>query len=162
MNMHTTVIASARTEPPPPDDSTRAALHAREHAACFACGIRPEPGLGLRFTTPAPGEDALADWCPPAWAISYQNTVHGGLVATVLDGAMVHALFAREHVARTAELSIRYRRSVLPLLSCVIRARLVRRRGSLFQLEATLHQAGLLCAQASSTFISTGRSGCLP
>ena len=57
-------------------------------------------------------------------------------------------MFARGCSARTADLHLRYRQPVKPAAPCRIEARLVSRRGGAFQLEATLHQAGLLCARA--------------
>jgi hypothetical protein len=162
MNTPTTATASARTEASPPSASTRATLHAREHSACFACGTVAESGLGLNFALAPVGDEVFADWLPPRWAISYENTVHGGLIATVLDSAMVHALFARDLLGRTADLRIRYRQAVQPSLPCSLRARLVDRRGPLCQLEASLHQAGRLCARASATFMIPPRSQFLP
>ena len=147
--------ATARTESPP-----RAALHEREHPSCFACGAHAVPGLGLCFMPSDPAEEdgagaeTCAEWLPPAWAISYDNTVHGGLVATALDSTMVHTLFARGLAARTAELVVRYRHPVRPLVACALRGRFLGRRGPVHQLEATLRQSGRICARATATFFA--------
>lgn len=153
MNTPSPATATARTELPAPSSATLAEMHAREHATCFACGSTGAHGLGLSFRLSTDGTSVLADWRPPAWSVSYDGTVHGGLVATVLDSAMVHALFARGCSARTADLHLRYRQPVQPAEPCRIEGRLVSRRGGAFQLEATLHQAGRLCARAAATFM---------
>ena len=149
----TPVTASARTELPAPHADTLVALHDREHPACFACGQSSDGGLGLVFTVSPDTQTVTAEWCAPAWAISYAGTVHGGLIATVLDSAMVHALFARGCEARTASLTIRYRHPVRTASVCAVNARLLHTRAPLFQLEATLHQDGHLCASASAIFM---------
>jgi len=144
------------TDPQPPTAAALDALHDAEHAACFACGSPDtSPCLGLRFRLSPDTSDVAAEWRPPVWAIGYGGTVHGGLIATVLDSAMVHALFARGLLARTAELRIRYRHPVLPAAPCELAARLLRIRGPVFELEATLRQAGRLCARATSSFMNT-------
>ena len=69
--------------------------HPREsHRECFACGIGQGGGLRLHFEVGADGL-AHAIWVPEAVFRSYSDRVHGGVVATLLDSAMVHALFAR-------------------------------------------------------------------
>lgn len=138
-----------------PDEARRAALRCAEHPACFACGEPEagEPGLGFAPRLAADGSSVEAEWRAPAWAIGYDGLVHGGLIATVLDAAMVHALFARGIAARTARLEIRYRRAVRTAAPCRVRAELLAARGPLRRLSATLHQAGLLCARATADFL---------
>ena len=148
-------IAIVNADLPTPTEAALDALHDAEHADCFACGSPDTgPGLGLRFRLSPDASDVAAEWRPPVWAIGYGGTVHGGLIATVLDSAMVHALFARGLLARTAELRIRYRHPVLPAAPCELAARMLRIRGSVFELEATLRQAGRLCARATSSFLN--------
>lgn len=152
-----TVAADARPEP---DETRRDALRRAEHPSCFACG-EPRagaPGLGFAPRLAADGASVEAEWSAPAWAISYGGLVHGGLIATVLDAAMVHALFARGIAARTARLEIRYRRAVQTAAPCRVRAELIEARGSLRRLSATLHQAGLLCARATADFLPPSSS----
>lgn len=146
-----------RTEPPPDASAADLArLQAREHPDCFACGPShaAAPRLGLRFAPDPSGDGVEATWNPPPWTISYDDTVHGGLLATALDCAMVHALFARDLVARTAELGIRFRHPVRPDAPCRLHARITGRRAHAYRLEASLRQADRLCASATATFFA--------
>ncbi|MFA6959653.1 MAG: PaaI family thioesterase [Opitutaceae bacterium] len=145
--------ATVRTELRAASSATLSEMSAREHSACFACGSSSSTGLRLAFRLSAVGDAVVADWQPPAWAIGYDGTVHGGLIATVLDSAMVHALFARSCSARTADLHLRYRHPVRPIAPCHIQACLVSQRGGALQLKATLHQADRLCARAEAMFM---------
>jgi acyl-coenzyme A thioesterase PaaI-like protein len=146
---------AAATPTPETAEARRSALRRSTHARCFACGApsASNPGLGLVFSASPDGAAAEAEWRAPAWAIGYDGLVHGGLLATALDAAMVHALFARGLVARTASLRIRYRRPVLTAAPCLVRAELIETRGPLRRLRATLHQAGLLCVRAEADFL---------
>lgn len=136
-----------------PTEELRHATHRRLHRECFACGEEADGGLGLRFRVEADG-GVRAEWdCPPRFR-SYAGTLHGGLIATLLDGAMVQALFAHGIVAHTAELNLRYRRPVRTGVPVAVGARLRARCGALCVLAAEVRQQGAVCATAQAKFMS--------
>jgi acyl-coenzyme A thioesterase PaaI-like protein len=136
-----------------PTDVALWALCAREHAACFACRPVAKGGLGLFFGVQTDGSVAARWTCPPGGE-SYRGIVHGGLLATALDSAMVHALFARGIVARTAELKVRYRRSAGVGEVLEVRASLRRSFGPLHELEAEIRCGSVACAHAQAKFMA--------
>jgi acyl-coenzyme A thioesterase PaaI-like protein len=151
--MTTTTLPEAAAAP------TEAALRALcvgEHPACFACRPAAQGGLGLSFALQSDGSVSAGWTCPPGGE-SYAGIVHGGLLATALDSAMVHALFARGIVARTGELNVRFCESVRAGEPTAVTARLREARPPLFQLEAEIHQAGVLCARANGKFMAGNR-----
>lgn len=138
-----------------PTEEQRRLVHQREHALCYACGRDVTGGLGLRFQVEIDGS-VTTDWsCPPS-SRSYAGILHGGLIATLLDSAMVHALFARGVVARTAELRIRYHHPVGTDAPVQVTARLTARCGPLYCLEAAVSQNGVDCATAQAKFMANG------
>ena len=82
----------------------------------------------------------------------YPQTLHGGIIASLLDGAMTNCLFAHGHVAMTAELRVRYRKPVLIGPEMTIRAWITRSQPPLHLLEAELQQEGCAKAIASAKF----------
>ncbi len=144
-----------------PSESRRHDTHRREHAACFACGTATPPlgcGLGLDFHVDDDASGVAADWiCPPSHA-SYPGTAHGGILATLLDSAMVHALFALGLVAHTAELRVRYFHPVSTDAPLRITARVRRHFGRLHDLEGEIHQHNRRCVRAEAKFMSLARS----
>ena len=126
---------------------------AQQHAACFACRPADQGGLGLAFAVQTDGA-VSAEWTCPPGGESYAGIVHGGLLATALDSAMVHALFARGVVARTGELTVRYRQSVRSGDPVTVTARHRNAYPPLHHLEAEIHQAGVLCARARGKFMA--------
>lgn len=144
----TTAVAAAAS------DAALRACCAREHAACFACRPARTGGLGLTFTVQPDGA-VSADWTCPPGSESYPGILHGGLIATALDSAMVHALFARNIIARTGELRLRYHRSVRAPAPMTLRAWLRDSRPPLFVLEAECRQDGALCAHATAKFMQS-------
>lgn len=145
----TTIMAAVAA----PTEEQLRALCARQHRSSFACRPADQGGLGLRFSVRADSVIA-AEWTCPAGGESYEGIVHGGLLATALDSAMVHALFARGIVARTGELNVRYRAPVRSDRPLTVAARLRESYPPLHRLTAEIHQDGVLCAKASGKFMA--------
>ena len=141
-----------------PTEATLRATCRREHPHCFACSDPADGGLGLRFQVDT-GGSVTTEWTCPPGGESYPGIVHGGVVATLLDAAMVHALFARGIAARTGELRIRYRSPVCIGSPVVVRAWLTNASGRLFVLEAELWQGASLCAEARAKFMQLVTGG---
>ena len=141
-----------------PTDVALWALCARKHADRFACRPVAPGGLGLFFGVQPDGSVAARWTCPPGGE-SYRGIVHGGLLATALDSAMVHALFARGIVARTAELKVRYRHPAGVGKVLEVRAWLQRSFGQLHELEAEIRCGGVACAHARAKFMACEPDG---
>ncbi len=75
---------------------------------CFVCG--PENPAGLRLGFSFDGEKITARFVPRREHQGYVNIVHGGIISTLLDEAMVKLAIAMGMPAVTARLNIRLRR----------------------------------------------------
>ena len=73
---------------------------------CFACGAANPIGLGLVFSRV--GEEVWAEFTPTPWHQGYEGLIHGGIIATLLDEAMAHALLAQGIQGVTARLAVRF------------------------------------------------------
>ena len=80
----------------------------RDDRVCFVCGEKNPAGLKLRLRTdPKRGESAAE----VTFAEDFQGwagIVHGGLVATVLDEALIYAAAAKGLKCVTGEITVRY------------------------------------------------------
>jgi tRNA-Thr(GGU) m(6)t(6)A37 methyltransferase TsaA len=139
----------------PTDELLRATCR-REHPHCFACSDPAEGGLGLAFRV-LPDGAVQATWTAPLGAESYPGIVHGGLTATLLDAAMVHALFARGIAGLTGDLRIRYRSPVCIGSPVTVRAWLTSDFDPGFALAAEIRQGASLCAEANGKFMRAMR-----
>lgn len=120
---------------------------------CFACGEENPIGLRLRFSY---GDGyAEARFTPEPVHQGYPGLLHGGLVATLLDEAMAHAVVASVGPAVTGELRVRLRgRGVTLGEPVVVRGRIVERRGRLVRAEAELvARDGAVLARAEGKFM---------
>jgi acyl-coenzyme A thioesterase PaaI-like protein len=123
------------------------------HPHCIVCS--PANGRGLAVTYgPAPDGRAVEATfpCDPGFE-GYEGQLHGGVVCSLLDGAMVHCLFHVGLTAYTAELSVRFREAVVTGRPATVRGWLERSRGRLHVTAAEITQDGAVKAVARAKFL---------
>ncbi len=123
------------------------------HRDCFACGICNPLGLQLHFHV---GEDGIAAavWMPTPDFSSYPDRVHGGIIATLLDSAMVHAIFAGGIAGVTADCRIRYRQKVKLYEPVHVTGWVETERLGVYRCRAEVHQADTLVVWAAAKFMA--------
>jgi uncharacterized protein (TIGR00369 family) len=122
--------------------------------SCFVCGESNPDGLKLRFETD--GRLVRTHFVPRAEHVGFRQTVHGGLIATLLDEIMVWACAVQtKRFAFCAELNVRFLNPVRPGEALVASGELVsNRRDKLFEAKADLRdQAGLVLATAAGKYL---------
>ncbi len=122
------------------------------HHECFACGVCNRNGLNLHFEVDQNGL-AQAVWQPSAQYRSYPDRVHGGVIATLMDSAIVHALFARGVAGVTAELVIRYLHGVAIDAPVHVSGWVESCRHRVYFCQAEVRQGGVLVVRASARFM---------
>jgi uncharacterized protein (TIGR00369 family) len=123
------------------------------HGGCFACGKGNAGGLRLHFEVDE-GGIATAIWQPSAVFQSYPDRLHGGVIATLLDSAMVHALAARGVAGVTAELNIRYLQPVSLDQPLLVTALVESKRRGIYQCRADVRQNAAHVVRASAKFMA--------
>jgi len=122
------------------------------HPYCFVCSQSNPMGLGLEFTVHDDGSVSASLHGHPALE-GFGGCLHGGMIASLLDGAMTNCLFAHGRVAMTGDLRVRYRKPVLVGQEMIIRAWITDSQPPLHLLEAELKQEGCIKAIASAKFM---------
>jgi acyl-coenzyme A thioesterase PaaI-like protein len=82
----------------------------------------------------------------------YPHTLHGGVIASLLDGAMTNCLFAHGLIAVAAEVTIRFFRPVATSRTATIRAWLDDSTLTLRRLGAELRQDGEIMTKTAGKF----------
>ncbi len=132
-------------------------LDLSDDSMCFACGKRNPDGLHLEF---ADTEDGLTTTIAFDERFQgYRNIVHGGLVSTVLDEAMVTLLNRTGVLALTAELTVRFLAPVRVGEPITFTARLVGSRRNIHRVEAEATRDGRTVARSEARFIAVGAVG---
>jgi uncharacterized protein (TIGR00369 family) len=132
---------------------TRAtSLRAENHPFCMVCSGSNPLGLGLKFACEQDGSVSATFLGHPALE-GFEGLLHGGVIASLLDGAMTNCLFAHDRAAMTAELKVRYREPVVIGEEMRIRAWIERSSPPLYFLAAELKQADCVKAVATAKFM---------
>jgi uncharacterized protein (TIGR00369 family) len=112
--------------------------------------------MGLNLRSETDGRIVHMHFVPRPEHIGFAKTVHGGIVATVLDEVMVWACAVQtKRFAFCAELNVRYLRPVQPNAPALAVAELVaNRRGRLFEAKAEWRaQSGQVLAAATGKYL---------
>jgi uncharacterized protein (TIGR00369 family) len=122
--------------------------------SCFVCGESNPLGLNLRFQTD--GRVVRGRFVARPEHVGFKQTVHGGLIATLLDEIMVWACAVQtKRFGYCAELNVRYVSPVRPQEAVLATAELVaNRRDRLYEAKAELHnEAGQVLASATGKYL---------
>jgi uncharacterized protein (TIGR00369 family) len=116
---------------------------------CFVCGQENPSGLRLRFHREA--GTATTEVVFPAFLQGWQDTVHGGALATVLDEVMVQAAMGNGITCVTAEITVSYKKPAQTGRPYLVSGRVLETRGRLTTAEGTLSDAsGIVYVCATS------------
>jgi uncharacterized protein (TIGR00369 family) len=121
------------------------------HSTCFACGPSNGHGLKLKFKRVPNGSTCTVSISPRFR--SYEGVVHGGIVATLLDAAMIHTLQAQcGKDPLTCRLEIRFLRAVPPGVLLTLNAQQAGNRGRVLLADAELLCSDVCYARARGAF----------
>jgi uncharacterized protein (TIGR00369 family) len=124
---------------------------------CFVCGKRNPAGLQLQFRWNEPSQEIEAEVIFPAHLQGWQNTVHGGLLATVLDEIMVQAATAIGIKSVTAEITVKYKKPAATSVSYRLSGKILETRGRILTAEGRIcDDSGQIYAQATGKLFKVG------
>ena len=112
--------------------------------------------MGLKLDFETDGQIVRARFAPRPEHVGFRETIHGGLIATVLDEAMVWAVGVRtQRFAYCAELNVRFLQPARPHEELMVVAELVEnRRNKLFHAKGELQNAlGSVHAAATGKYL---------
>lgn len=123
--------------------------------SCFVCGAHNPIGLQLQMETDGTQARVLFKFKPEH--CGFRETVHGGLISTVLDEIMVWAIGVQaRRFAYCAELNVRFLKPVSPNVEIEARAsKIVNKRNRLFEVEGEIvGPGGEILATASGRYLA--------
>jgi uncharacterized protein (TIGR00369 family) len=124
---------------------------------CFACGGTNPIGMHLHIEL---GEGtAETTWSPGPDFVGWEDKVHGGLLATLLDEVMAWAPSSYDSWAVTAEMRIRYRSPANPGETLAARGWVTERRRRIYRVRGEVHgEDGRMIAEAEGRFLGAAPS----
>ncbi|MCX8030995.1 MAG: PaaI family thioesterase [Thermodesulfovibrionales bacterium] len=120
---------------------------------CFACGKNNHQGLKLEFLNR--NGKILSQFTASSTYQGYKGIVHGGIICTLLDEAMVYAAIEEGSLPITAELTVRFKNPLKVGETALIEAEVTKKtsRLTLAQAKLTRKTDGELIASAMAKII---------
>ena len=123
-------------------------------AGCLVCGRENPHGLHLHLDVDPAGV-VTTRFAPGPEHIGFQGVTHGGVLATVLDEAMVWAAtWAGRRFCLCGEMTVRYRKPALVGQSLTFEARVESARSRIVTTVGVVRdEAGAVVAEASGKYV---------
>ena len=122
------------------------------HPECIVCGLHNPIGWKLQFQTD--GDSVFLELHLSELLQGYSGMVHGGVIATLLDAAMTHCLFAQGIEAVTGDLNIRYRHPVPINQTVRVHARLDASCPPLYKMQSEIILEEETLVRAKARFVA--------
>ena len=121
------------------------------HPKCVVCSFGNGNGLHLEFDADDDGSVTATFQCDEAFE-GYPGMLHGGVISSILDGAMGNCMFVRGQATVTVEMMTRFRHPVATGQEATVSARITRDSHPLYLLEAEIIQDGKVKAKAKGKY----------
>lgn len=120
---------------------------------CFACG--PDNPIGLKIDFTVEGDECTAEFTPDENHVGFANTVHGGIIYTVLDDVTANILYQQGRKAHTARCEIRYRQPCAVGEKLLLKGWIESERRRLILLKGEIRRStdGIVVAECDSSFM---------
>jgi len=124
----------------------------RFHEKCFACGKYSDSGLNLKFRLVS-DKAVRGEFILPKNYQGYNGILHGGIIATILDSAMVHLFHLRDGLElKTVKLTVTYRKEIRIGEKYIVKASVNRTVRHFFRAESQICLGDLVLAEAEGLF----------
>lgn len=122
----------------------------RDNNRCFVCGKDNPEGLKVHFIIDRANRSIKGEFMPESIYQGFQDIIHGGIIATLLDEAMVKLAFEMGIHAVTAWMEIRYLKPLKVGEKLYIHATFTREEKKLIESEARAETGdGTIIAKAA-------------
>jgi uncharacterized protein (TIGR00369 family) len=132
----------------PASGASRGKIQARN---CFVCGYHNPRGLNVPFYYD--NEKIAARFTPADDLCGFESVVHGGILFSLCDEAMMHLIWASGHRAITAEITMRFHRHAEAGKEILVSASFESIGSHLIKAECQLSDSGGRIATARGKFL---------
>lgn len=118
---------------------------------CFVCGDRNDIGLKLDFFENE--GKARAEFTPSKNFEGYKDILHGGILSTLLDEAMIKSILAQKILTVTSQIEVKFRKPAIIGEKLLIEGGITGQKGRLIFTEGKVFKEdGTVIAEAKGKF----------
>lgn len=117
---------------------------------CFVCGSDNDTGLGAIFTTDRELDTSFCSLKIDTRFQGWQDVVHGGVIAALLDEACIYAALGLGKQLVTADLAVRYKKPLPVDQEVSVIGEVVEKRRKILRIKAKIMVGDEIYAEADS------------
>ena len=126
-------------------------------AGCLVCGRDNPHGLRLSSSVDPDTGSVQTAFTPASYHIGFENIIHGGVLATVLDEVMVwSAIWVSGRACVAAEMSLRFVKKAVAGMPLIVTAQVTRSRSRMVETTGGIHANGDLICTATGKYFPLG------
>jgi len=125
----------------------------KDNPRCYACGKDNRAGLQAAFTVDRSTRTITGRFTAGPEHEGWQGIVHGGIMATLLDEAMVKLAAHLGIPAVSAEITVKFKAPAAPGEELVVSGKIVKDAGRLIEAEATITKGLIVVAEAKGKLL---------
>ncbi len=127
----------------------------KEGYNCFGCS--PDNPTGIQMVFYEDGEDIISFWNPQDRFQGWVDTMHGGILATIIDETAGWVVFRKLQTSgMTTKLEIRYKKPVMTTeRQITVRGRIAEQRRNLVTIDVRIENSeGETCVEGRATYFA--------
>ena len=125
----------------------------RDNQRCYVCGRDNPSGLQVAFEIDQSSRTITGRFTPRSEHEGWEGIVHGGIIAALLDEAMVKLAAHLGIRSVSAELTVKFKAPAAPGEELLVRGRIVREASRLIEAEAVVERGLVEIAEASGKLL---------
>ena len=125
----------------------------QDDSFCFVCGKKNPQGLKLSFQNS--NGRIVSEFTPSKIHQGYKDIIHGGIITSVLDEAMIQAAISEGMIPLTAEITVRFKKPLLANVETIVEAEITKKGSRLTEAASRLlkKDTGDIIAEASAKMV---------
>ena len=125
----------------------------KDNQRCYVCGKDNPAGLHVQFTVDHTARTITGRFTARREHEGWKGIVHGGIIATLMDEAMVKLAAHLGEPAVSAEITVKFKAPAAPGEELVITGRIVKAANRLIEAEATVEQGLIVVGEAKGKLL---------
>jgi len=125
----------------------------KDNQRCYVCGKDNPSGLHVQFTVDHATRTITGQFTPRQEHEGWEGIVHGGIIAALLDEAMVKLAAHLVEPAVSAEITVKFKAPVASGEELVVTGRLLKESRRLIEAEARVEKGLTVVAEAKGKLL---------
>jgi uncharacterized protein (TIGR00369 family) len=130
----------------------------KDNQRCYVCGKENPAGLQVAFEIDKNARTITGRFTPKQVHEGWEGIVHGGVIAALLDEAMVKLAAHLGIPAVSAEITVKFKNPAAAADTLAISGRITKEARRLIEAEATVTRGLVIVAEAKGKLLKVGSS----